>query len=107
MNIWNEIRKLEGQTLQTLAQKKNFDIVEVTEHKVTICPHATQTERLISRLEIEDAFQRLTVTGQITRSEIQENFSQYNPAYVAAILAELPTVQHSTSPIRLWIIGKN
>jgi hypothetical protein len=106
--MWNEIRKLEGKTLRTLAQKKCFDIIEVTENGVTISPHATQTERLISRHEIENAFQRLTVTGQITRSEIQENFSQFNPAYVAAILAELPTVQHSITPIiRLWIIGKN
>jgi len=100
--MWNEIRKLEGQTLRTLAKMKYFDIIEVTENGVTICPQATQNERSISRLEIENAFKRLTDTGQITRSEIQKYFSQFNPAYVAAILAELPTVQHSIRPIRLW-----
>src|SRR5437868_12655489 len=107
MNIWSEIEKLDGLTLKTLDQKKAFDIVGVTDHVVTICPHETQTERPIARDEIEKAYQYLYVVEQITRTEIREKFSEYNPAYVAAILAELPDVSHAIRPIRLWITGKS
>jgi hypothetical protein len=106
MNMWNEIQKLEGKTLQTLYQKKKFDIIEITENAVIICPHATQTQRRVSRHELEAAYQRLAAIGQLTRTEIMKKYSQFNPAYVAAILAELPNVQPSTDPISLRIGGK-
>jgi hypothetical protein len=104
--MWNEVQKLEGQTLRTLDQKKGFDIVEVQDSKVIVFLHSTETQRPIHRREIEDSFQRLRSTGQITRSEIRENFSQFNPAYVAAILAALPGVKHSIRPIRLKTTDK-
>jgi len=104
--MWEEIKKLNGQTLRTLAQKKPFDILDVTEHAVLICLQETQTPRPISRDEIENAHRHLASTGQTTRTEIREKFSEYNPAYVAAILAELPNVQHSARPIKLWITNK-
>jgi hypothetical protein len=103
MNIWGEIEKLKGQTLQTLDQRKPFDIVEVTEYAVIIRPHKSNAERLISRDEIEDAAKRLIAVGQLTRTEIHAEFSEFNPAYVAAILVELPNVKHSIRPIKLWI----
>jgi len=106
MNMWVEIEKLKSQTLTTLDQKKPFNVVDVTEHAVLICPQETQTERPISRDEIENAYRHLVTIGQSTRTEIQEKFSEYNPAYVAAILAALPNVQHSTRPIKLWITNK-
>jgi len=107
MNIWEEIKKLVGQTVKTLDQKKPSDILDVTDHVVLICPQETQTERPISRDEIENAYRHLVAIGQITRTEIREKFSEYNPAYVAAILAELPNVKHSIRPIKLWITNKS
>ena len=107
MIIWDEIKKLTGRTVKTLDQKKPFDILDVTEHAMLICPQETQTERPISRDEIEKAYRHLEAIGQITRTEIREKFSEYNPAYVAAILAELPNVRHSTRPIKLWITKKS
>lgn len=106
MSIWNEIEKLIGQTLVTLDQHKPFDIVGVTERDMVVRPHKNEIERRISRGEIENAFKRFSSTGQLTRSDIREGFSNFNPAYVAAILAKLPGVSHSLRPIRLWIIGK-
>ena len=99
MNIWNEIEKLKGQTLATLDQRKPFDIVEITEHAVTIRPHKSESERQISRDTIENAYRRLTATREITRTEIHSDFSEFNPAYVAAILAALPDVKHSIRPL--------
>jgi hypothetical protein len=106
MNIWIEIEKLKGQTLATLDQHKPFDIVDVTEHDVIVRPHKNEIERKIPRDEIENAFRRLFSVGELTRSDIREEFSNFNPAYVAAIFAKLPGVSHSLRPIRLWITGK-
>ena len=106
MNIWEEIKKLNGKTWKTLAHNKPFDVLDVTDHAVLICPQETRTERPISRDEIENAFGHLISAGQTTRTEIREKFSEYNPAYVAAILAELPDVEHSAHPIKLWIANK-
>ena len=43
------------------------------------------------------------LAGEISRTEIRENFNQFNPAYVVAILAALPGVKHTIRPIRLQI----
>ena len=107
MNIWDELGKLEGKTLSTLDQRKPFDVLEVSAQGMIIRPHETDTERKIRRHEIEDAYRRLTAIGELTRSEIREEFSKFNPAYVAAILAELPNVKYARKPIRLWVTGNS
>lgn len=103
IDCWEEIRKLSCHTLRTLDQRKPFDIVSVTEHAVTVLPQKTRVERLIQRTGIENTYRRLVATGKLTRSEIENEFAPYNPAYVAAILAELPGVHYSLRPIRLWM----
>jgi hypothetical protein len=106
MNIWIEIKKLKGQTLRTLDQHKPFDVVDVSDHAVIVCPHKNEIERQIPQKTIEDAYRRLIVDGEITRTEISSEFSEFNPAYVVAILAALPNVKYSIRPIRLWVIGE-
>jgi hypothetical protein len=101
MDTWSQISRLRGTTLKTLDQKHPFDIVEVTPEAVTVRPHATDKERAIRRAEIEPAFQELVTKGVLTRTEIHKQYSEFNPAYVAAILAALPDVQHSVRPIEL------
>ena len=92
MNIWNEINKLAGQTLKTLDQRKPFDVVEVNDYAVVVRPHISGIERKISRNTVENAYRKLATAGEISRTEIRENFNQFNPAYVVAILAALPNV---------------
>ncbi len=104
MNTWDEIKKLKGQTLTTLDQRKPFDIVDVTEHAVIVRPHKSEIERQISRDTLENAARKLLAVGEITRTEIHSEYSEFNPAYVAAILANLPNVKHSIRPIKLWTI---
>ena len=41
--------------------------------------------------------------GTLTRAEIRENnYSDWNPAYIAAILASFPEIEHTTNPITLY-----
>ena len=101
MNLWLEIKKLEGQTLRTLDRRKPFDVLSVTERAVIVHPHATRKERPIQREGIENAYRRLTVTGKLTLNEIENEFAPYNPVYVAAILAELSGITYSVRPIQL------
>jgi len=101
MDVWTEVEKLQGKTLKTLAQNKPFDVVLVGTQRVIVRPHVRGVERPIRREAIEDAFGELAMRGELTRSEIQERYSNFNPAYVAAILAALPGVTYSLNPIRL------
>lgn len=102
MDLWSEIGRLKEQTLRTLSRNNAFDIVEVSRHRVIIIPHATGHERTIASLEIEGAFNEIVSSKEITRNDIQQQHSSFNPAYVAAILAALPDVKVvSRSPIRL------
>lgn len=101
MDVWTEIKHLEGKTLRTLDRRKPFDVVGVTGNVVLVMPHETGKERPIPWESIENAYRRLVATGQLTRSDIRADFSEFNPAYVAAILAELPGVRVSLKPITL------
>src|ERR1035437_4902796 len=52
MNMWNEIQKLEGKTLQTLYQKKKIDIIEITENSGAVLELETPAgeAKVVSRL---------------------------------------------------------
>lgn len=101
MDFYHEIKQLEGQTLHTLDRSNPFDILNVGQSKVTIRLHATGKERTIQWAELQGAFTELKVCAEISRSEIEQTHSPRNPAYVAAILAQLPGVTHRIKPIRL------
>jgi hypothetical protein len=55
----------------------------------------------IPRDEIEGAYNELVASGVISRTDIRAHHSNFNPAYVAALLAALPGVTASTKPIQL------
>jgi hypothetical protein len=101
MDCWPEIQALEGKTLRTLDRRKPFEIVMVAEKQVVL-KVSTGKVRTVRRSEIEDAFCELTLRGTLSRSGIHERHSPYNPAYVAAILAELEGVTYRLRPIRLF-----
>ena len=105
MDIWPDVKQLEGKTLHTLDQNKAFDVVAVTEQTVLVQPYASGKERRIKRDEIEPAYQELVARGMIERTDIRDRYSNYNPAYVAAILAALPGIRHANKPIRLYYEG--
>ncbi len=102
MDVWTEIKALVGQTLRTLDQNNAFDVLAVTDQAVVVCPRASGKERKVKRGEIEPAFHELVTRGMIQRTDIRDRYSNFNPAYVAAILAALPGVRHSVRPICLF-----
>lgn len=94
MILRQELQKLTGKTLATLDQHKRFDVLAVSPHQILLYIQATDKERKVRWEEIEPAWERLRSQGQLTRVEIREQFSERNPAYVAALLAALPGVAH-------------
>lgn len=101
MDCWSQVRTLEGKPLRTLDRHKPFEVVAMAENQVAL-KVSTGKIRTVRRTEIEGAFRELTLTGAISRSGIRERHSQWNPAYVAAILAELNGITYQLGPIRLF-----
>ncbi|MBC8263122.1 MAG: hypothetical protein H8E47_03250 [Anaerolineales bacterium] len=101
MDFWSQVRALEGKSLRTLDRHKLFEVVTVADTQVVL-KVSTGKIRPVRREEIEGAFRELALTGEISRSDIRERHSDWNPAYVAAILAELAGVTCRVRPIRLF-----
>ena len=100
MHALNEIIKIKGKTITTLLQNKKFTILSVSEKNIKIRVESTGKERIINyEREIYAAYMELKRKRQLTRIEIQKLFALYNPAFVAAILAQLPRVRYSVKPV--------
>jgi hypothetical protein len=106
MDLWSEIKQLEGKIIKTLDQRKPFEVVDVNDKAVIIKPFVREIERRIPRKEIEESYRELVALGQINRNQIMDLYSPWNPAFVAAILAELPDVTHTIRPIVLYYKGE-
>lgn len=102
MNLRQELEKLTGKTLATLDRHKRFDVLSVTPKQIMLYIHATSKERKVRWEEIEPAWELLQREGQLTRITIRDQFSEANPAYVAALLAALPSVTHRNTPPSPW-----
>lgn len=101
--MWSHVKALAGRSLATLDRRKPFTVKTVSESAVTILVGSTGRERRIARAEIEPAWVELQQHGTLTRGDVRERFAQYNPAYVAAILGQMPGVVVDTKPIRLRV----
>lgn len=94
MNLRQELEKLTGETLATLDKHKHFDVLAVGSKQILLFLHSSQKKRKVRWEEIEPAWALLQREGQLTRVSIHANFSERNPAYVAALLSALPGVSH-------------
>ena len=83
--IWTRVRSLEGRTLLT-STGKPFLVVEVGSDYLRIAPESTGKGRPIKRSEIEGAAELKDPTPTEVRAA---GISEYNPAYVAAIVRAL------------------
>lgn len=88
MNLWNEVKKLEGKKLRTLNQKKQFAVSEVLGDRV-IMVTSKGNKRKIRWIAIQRSWDYQKAQGALTR-EILLSCSRYNSPYVATILANLP-----------------
>jgi hypothetical protein len=103
MDLVVELKKLQGNRLSTLYQNKPFEITQVSNNHI-ILKTSTESQRPIPLKEITRAWNHLEKTKKLTRSEVRDlGYSEFNPAYVVAILASLPGVTHSLGPIVLRV----
>jgi hypothetical protein len=101
MDLVVELRKLQGKRLLTLYQKKPFSITQVSSNQI-ILKTSKESHHPIPMKEIALAWNHLERHKELTRSEVRDlGYSEFNPAYVVAILASLPGVTHSFTPIVL------
>jgi len=101
MDISVELGKLEGKRLLTLYQKKPFEITQISSDQI-ILKTSKESQRAIPFKEIIRAWKHLKKHKKLTRSEVRDfGYSDSDPAYVVAIIASLPGVTHTLTPIVL------
>lgn len=97
-----ELRRLQGEELHTLAQNKRFEILDVNLNNVIIKVFTHGQERVIPMRDIEEAWRILTTTGTITANQILNDIGNWSSAFIAAMFTHLPGVTYETGPIRLY-----
>jgi hypothetical protein len=103
MDLTTELKKLQGKRLTTLYQNKPFEITQVTNNQIVL-KTSTEAQRPIPLKEVTLAWNHLAKKKKLTQSQIRDlGYSEVNPAYVVAILANLPEVKHTLSPISLTL----
>jgi len=80
------LEQIEGQKLHTLEEQKVFFVEAITPTTIEI-QTSTGQRRKINRQSIESAWDRLQQVGKLDRAEIRDQVDEFNPAYIAAILA--------------------
>ena len=86
--LWERVRALEGQTLPTVTGREAFEIVEVGDDRVRVVPRSSGKPRSpIERWRFEHAEALGLATADVTPAQLrQAGVSEFNPAYVAAII---------------------
>jgi len=86
-SLWNQVRALKGQTLRTVSGRAEFEIVSVEDDYVRVVPHSSGKPRPIKREEIERAEALGLANSSVTPIQLRRTgVSEFNPAYVAAII---------------------
>jgi hypothetical protein len=96
---------LRGKTLQTLGTNRPFTVKVVEENSLVVVPRSSGKERIITRSEIEGAFNELWISRELSLKSVGDHHSEANPSYIVALLAQLPAVDFMTKPIRLFWKG--
>ena len=95
-----QLKRLEGKTLETLDHHKKFTIFTVDHRGILINVNSTQIDRQILKNQIEDSWEYLQKNGEMTAVYVLDQGCR-SSAYVVAILAEIPGVTYTIRPIRL------
>lgn len=99
--FWEQISRLEGRRLVTLAQQKPFVIKAVAPTGLSLHVSDTNTFRELQRKSLESAWAHLVQKRELGQTEIAAHYSPRSSAYVATILNALPDVTCTHAPIRL------
>ena len=91
MDLQAELKKQEGQTLETLSHGKPFTVGAVTARGVLVHP-AGSKERKVTWRQLDPAWAHLRRRGQLNQIEVREKYSKVSSGHVLALLAVLPGV---------------
>ena len=101
--VHSHINSLLGEKLHTLDRGKPFT-VDYLNRNLIIITTSTGVSRNVPLEGTIDAYNHIQRRGTLTRAEIRENnYSDWNPAYIAAILASFPEIKYKIRPITLYL----
>ena len=104
--VHSYIKSLFGKELHTLDRRKPFTVDDINGNLIIITT-STGTSRNVPLDGTVDAYNHIQRRGTLTRAEIRENnYSDWNPAYIAAILASFPEIDYTIRPITLFLKPK-
>jgi hypothetical protein len=106
-HVWRFLESRKGERFHTLDQRKPFVLQDVQPTSLTVRVEASGYPRSIPRSHFEEAWRRLAESGRLSRSEIHDEISRFNPAYVSTLLAHVPGVQYRLSPIVLTFTAQS
>ena len=99
--ITTYLKELKGKYLNTLGQNRRFRVNGIQWNLILITT-STGTPRNVPLQGTIDAYNHIMNYGTLTRAEIRDKkYSDWNPTYIAAILASFPEIEHTTNPITL------
>ena len=105
--VKEHINSLKGKILHTLSQGKPFTI-DYLHSNIILITTSTKASRNVPLEGTIDAYNHIKKHGKLTQAEIRDNnYSNWNPAYIAAILACFPEIKHKTKPITLYLKQKD
>jgi hypothetical protein len=86
-SLWEQVQSLKGWTLPTVSGRASFDITFVGDGYIRVVPQSSGKPRPISQQEFERAEALGLATADVTPIQLrQAGVSEFNPAYVAAII---------------------
>lgn len=86
-SLWDRVRALEGFTLPTVTGRAAFDVASVDDNYVRVVPRSSGKPRPIKREQFERAEALGLATTDVTPIQLRRaGISEFNPAYVAAII---------------------
>ncbi len=87
-SLWERVRALEGRTLPTVSKREAFfEVAEVGDGYVRVVPRSSGKPRRMERREFEQAEALGLATTDVAPIQLREaGVSEFNPAYVAAML---------------------
>jgi hypothetical protein len=99
--VRTHIDSLKGKKLETLDRGKPFTVDFIHNDVIIITTSSNKTRNVPLQGTI-DAYNHLIIHGKLTRTEIEEQeYTIRNTAYMAAVLASFPEIEHTIRPITL------
>ena len=96
--FWQQVRTLQGRSLQTLRQRRPFKVIRVTETDVHLSANDNEQGIIISRAAFEKAHALIVTKGKVSGKEILSHFTNDQPHLLAAMLDALPGITAIIEP---------